>query len=374
MIITSISSKRKSDILKILFITFLCAVVIFLTYKGFIIFREQWSKAADFQYMVHNATLPVRCLFIEPNQIGVKAWQVGDYSLYKLKSNKANMLISFQVVSSIQDQHGKNLHWIRSTGLKRLYESVEIEFWRLVKERSFQRNNVVKSFDYVAGSIPVPNAPRTLPAPSHKTILNKIGDEVVETEVGFIQCSRYLASLVSAYGESEPLLELWVNPDVRPLGVVRARWRDTYLEIVKMELPTSWELPKALNTQLEMKRSDSDNLCRQCHVDGIGGKDVKIYRSGYTLNAAEIDLTESLFHQLQSGMINIGDSIGLAVIPKYGRRRLNKFVQFTCRKGSFWVKSNETDEVLLSMDAVLHEEHLRAIPHHGRLVLYKVWE
>lgn len=374
MIITSISSKRKSDILKVLFVTFLCAVVIFLTYKGFMDFHQRWSKAADFEYIVHTSTLPIRCLFIEPDQIGVKAWYIGDYSLYKLKSNTENMLISFQVVSSVQDQHGKNLHWIRSTGLKRLYKPADIELWRLVRKRSFQRNDVVKSFDYVKGFIPVPNAPRVLPAPSHKTVLNKIGAEVVETEVGFIHCNRYLASLVSADGDSKPLLELWTNPEVRPLGIARARWQDAHLEIVKMEPPASWELPKVLNTQLEMKKSDSDNLCIQCHVDSIGGIDVKIYESGYTLNGAEIDLTQSLFHQLQSGMIDIGDSLGLVVMPKYNRRGLDKFVQFAWRKGSFWVKSNEEDEVRLSMDAVLHEGHLRAIPHHGRLVLYKVWE
>ena len=168
------------------------------------------------------------------------------------------------------------------------------------------------------------------------------------------------------------MLELWVNPDVRPLGIVRARWQDTYLEIVERKLPSSWDLPNVLNTQLEMKKSDSDNMCVQCHVDGIGGKDLRLYNAGYALNGAEIDLTESLFHQFQSGMIHTGDSLQLGVIPKHWRRDQGQFMQFTWRKGSFWIKSDERDKVTFSIDATLFEGHLRAIPHQGRLGL--VWK
>ena len=368
MTITSITSKPKTEILKILFGIFFFGVVILLTYKVFMDFRGRWSKAADFEYIVRDATLPIRCLFIEPDQLGVKEWHEGDYSRYKLKSNTEDLLISFQIVSSVEDQNGKKLHWIRSTGLK----PSGIEYWRLVNQRSFQQKDKVKSFDYVDGSIPVPNTRGKPPALSHKTVLNKIGTEVIETEVGLIHCNRYLASLVSEDGESEPLLELWVNPNVRPLGIIRARWRDTYLEIVERKLPSSWDLPKVLNTQLEMKKSDSDNMCLQCHVDSIGGKDVRIYNAGYVLNGAEIDLTESLFHQLQSGMIHTGDFLQLIVIPKHWRRGQDQFVQFAWGKGRFWVKSDERDKVTFSMDATLFEEHLRAIPHQGRLGL--VWK
>ncbi|MDE0322444.1 MAG: hypothetical protein OXN27_00850 [Candidatus Poribacteria bacterium] len=195
---------------------------------------------------------------------------------------------------------------------------------------------------------------------------------MVETDVGSIDCSHYLVSLATANGESEPLLELWANPEVRPLGIVRARWRDAYLEIVEMELPPSWEPPKVLNTQLEMKKSDSDNACVQCHADGIGGKDVKTYNAGYVLNGAEIDLTESLFHQFQAGMIHTGDSLQLGVIPKHRRYRQDQFVQFAWRQGTFWVKSDEMDKVTFSIDATLFEGHLRAIPYQGRLGL--VWK
>lgn len=370
MIVTSIASKPKTEILKILFGISFAGVVILLTYKVFMDFQGRWSKAADFEYVVRHATLPIRCLFIEPYQIGVKEWHEGDYALYKLKSNANTdeVLISFQVVSSVEDRSGKKLYWIRSTGLK----PSGIEYWRLVNQRSFQRKDEVKSFDYVEGSIPVPNLPRGFPALSHKTVLNKIGDEVIETDVGAIHCSRYLASLAAAKGESEPLLELWVNPEVRPLGIVRARWQDTYLEIVERELPSSWDLPKVLNTQLEKKNTTSDNRCVQCHVDGIGGKDLMMYNAGYVLNGAEIDLTASLFHQFQAEMIHTGDALELIVIPKHSRRGQDQFVQFTSKSGSFWVKSDETDKVPFSMDATLFEKHLRAIPHQGRLNL--VWE
>jgi len=334
-------------------------------------FRGRWSRAAELEYLVRESTLPIRCRFIDPSQVGVKEWHTGDYSLYKLKSNTDNMLISFQVVSSVQNQQEKKFHWIRGRGLKQFNKPADIERWRLVSERSFQRKNEVKSFDYIDGFIPVPNATRKFPAFPHETVLKKIGDEVVETEVGSIHCSHHFAYLVSENGESKPLLELWVNPEVRPLGIVRARWRDAYMEIVQTVPASSWEIPKVHNTQLEIKKSDSDNMCIQCHVDGIGGKDVEIYSSGYILSGAEIDLTESLFHHLQSGMISIGDSIQLVVVPKHRRQGLEKFVRFTWRKGSFWVKSNESDEVSLSMDATLHEGHLRAIPHQGRLIV--VW-
>ena len=368
MTLISIFSKRKTDILKILFGISFAGIVIFLTYKTFMDFRDRWSKAATFKYTVRSATLPIRCMFIDPDQLGVKEWHEGDYSLYKLKSNTEELLISFQVVSSVEAQNGKKLYWIRNTGLK----PSGIEYWRLVNQRSFQRKDEVKSFDYVDGSIPVPNERRKHPALSYKTIFNKIGNEVIETEVGVIQCSRYLASLVSEDGESQPLLELWGNPNVRPLGIVRARWQDTYLEIVEKKLPSSWDLPKVLNTQLEMKKSDSDNMCVQCHVDGIGGKDIRIYNAGYVLNSAEIDLTESLFHQLQSGMIQTGAALQLGVISKHRRRGQDQFVQFTWRKGNFWVKSDERDKVSFSMDTTLFHGHLRAIPHQGRLDL--VWK
>ena len=204
-------------------------------------------------------------------------------------------------------------------------------------------------------------------SPSYPVILEDIGTEIVKTPVGDFECQHYFAGIRSPIGKFNPILELWTNPSVRPLGIVKLRWQDETLDLVDLKAPLSAETP-IVNSKILNRHVIRDQGCVGCHEKEIGGKDLK-FLSRYLLSAKELNLTKCLFHYYQDGLVKTSDLVRLQTILHLGRFNPKEFVQFTWRKGSFWVKTDPVGKLAISLDSLVIHENLRVLPQSGALIL-----
>ena len=338
------------------------AITTIFTVKIFLNLQKRWSNAEIFQDVIINAPLFVRHLLISPEQLGIDTWYVGDYAAYRLNTNVESKKISFYVAA--RDTGESKHYWLRSEGLSQFNE-VQLELWRLLNETSLHLGSEVNGFFFADDPFLLPLNPVMFP--SVPVLLEDRGSEVLTTPVGDFKCQHYFASSRSPSGKLEPLLELWANSSVRPLGIVRARWRDETLDLVDVKPSLPIELPKVLSATLSKKPLQKRG-CIQCHHEGMGGRYLT-FPSKYRLSGVEVNLTECLFHYYQAGLIQTSDPIRLQVFSRSKRIASRELVRLTWAKGSLWVKANPLGQLTFSLDALASQEDLRATPRRGSLVL-----
>ena len=336
----------------------ICVFVVFI----FLDFWQQWRVASAFQTRVHDAPLRVRHLLISPEQVNVKNWQVGDTSVYYLQTNTGSEQLTFQVAA--QDTGGSDQFWLRiNDGFQ--FNGVDIEFWRLLDKTNLRPGNELRGFYFARDTIPVPVPLRRFPPVS--VVLEKQSDEVIITPMGSIKCEHILAYARSPDGKREPLLELWANPTVRPLGIVRARWQDASLELVQADTNTVPEIPEVLLAEFN-KNTPKVRACTGCHAEGIGGKNIKLQAINW-LSGEALNLTASLFHHRQAKFLKDEDLIHLYLTGKSGETSKRALARFSWKNGSFSVKPDKTGQVILSLDAIANQSDITVQPSIGQLVL-----
>ena len=336
----------------------ICAFII-LTFLGF---WKQWKLASAFQSRIHNASLSARLLLIAPEQVKVKNWEVGNSSAYHLRTNTESKQLTFQVVA--QDASGSDRFWLRTTGISK-FKGVDIEFWRLLDKTNLRIGSELRGFYFSLDAIPFPFPLRKfLPVP---VFLEKQGDEVIITPIGAINCEHIFAYVRSPDGAREPLLELWTNPAVRPLGIVRARWRDAFLNLVESDTKAVLEIPPVLLAEFD-RNTPLERSCTRCHAAGIGGKALKLV-SINVLSGESLNFTTALFHHKKAKFLKQEHLIHIHFAGKSRRARKRVLARFSWENGSFWVKPNKTGQVILSLDAIMLQSNITVQPSTGQLSL-----
>ena len=328
----------------------------------FLDFWQQWKAASAFQTRVHNAPLRVRHLLISPEQVNVKNWQVGDTSVYHLQTNTESKQLTFQVAA--QETRRRDRFWLKTTGLFQ-FKGVDIELWRLLDNKNLRPGSELRGFYFSIDGLPFP-APRHRFPPS-PVVLEKRGDSVVVTPIGSIKCEHVFAYVRSPDGALEPLLELWVNSAVRPLGIVRARWQDASLELVQADTNAVPEIPQVLLSEFD-RNTHMERACTRCHAAGIGGKDIKLEAINW-LRGEALNLTTALFHHRQAELLKEANLIHLYFTEKSRQARKRAFARFSWKNGSFWVKPDKTGQVILSLDAIANKSNIAVQPSIGQLAL-----
>lgn len=340
--------------IRVLYSSVVCITCIFTVFV-FLDFRKQWKTAQTFRQATHNVPLSIRHLFIAPKQMKVENWQVGESSVYHLKTNKESKQISFHVAA--QDN---NRFWLRTDGLVQFHE-VDIEIWRLLDKTNLRPGNELRGFYFLRNAIPFPFPPLKLPP--YPVILEKLGDEAMVTPIGTLITEHYFAYVRSPDGELEPLLELWTNPTVHPLGLVRARWRDASLDLLRADTNAITEISSVLLSEFD-RDTPMDGSCTRCHTEGVGGKDLKLEFMNW-FNGEALNLTTALFHHRQAKIIK-QDNLMYIQLTEKSRRALTRF---SGEKGSFWVKPDARGWVRISMDTIAHQGNITVQPNTGHLVL-----
>ena len=346
---------------RILYGGIVCITFIF-TLLVFRDFQRQRRTSDVFQQVIYSAPLNMRYLLIAPEQVKVENWQVGDSSVYRLKTNAESRQISFHVAA--RDAKRENQFWLKMDGFLQ-FNDVEIEFWRLLDKTNLRPGSETRGFFFSHNGIPFPTPP--VKFLSNPVALEKLGDEVVETPIGALKCEHVLAYIHSPDGELLPLLELWTNPAIRPLGLVRARWRDAFLDLVAANTNNVSEIPWILLSEFD-RDTPLDGSCSRCHADGIGETDLKLESIDW-LSGTKLNLTTGLFHSRQAKIVEPGDLITIQLTEASQRARKQALVRFSWEKGSFWIKPNERSQLRLSLDAIAHQSNIILESSIGRLDL-----
>lgn len=354
-----------------LFTSILVCITALLTFWIFLDFQKRWKAAAAFHAIVSDAPISIRHLFISPKQLGVHAWDLGDYAAYQLRTKTRQKQISFHVAA--QEAPPSRQHWVRTKGLVSL-NGVDIEIWRLLNVQSLRPGSEKAEVLFANGSIPFPLRQRR--APVSPVSLEHVGEEAVDTAIGTFTCQHYFVQLQAPDGTTAPLLELWATPAVPPLGIVRARWRDEVLELVQTQTLPPPELPEMLSKTINTRKGDDNeanaeplaSVCAQCHEPEMGGKHLTL-KALTTLSGVELDFTQALYHSTAAGLTRPHNSLSLQLISLRGKRLASGPVRFTWEKGSFRVQTDLTGRLVLSLDETAHRGNVRVNTREGRLVL-----
>ena len=340
--------------LLILYGSVVCITCI-LTVLIFLDFRERRKVSQQFQQTTHNAPLSMRILLIAPEQLKVKSWQVGDASVYHLKTKTADKQISFHVAA--RDTR-RDLFWLRTVGLFQ-FKEVDVELWRLLDKTTLSPGSEQRWFYFSPNAIPF-SIPQVR-FPPRNVVLEKLGDEDIVTPFGTIRCEHAFAYVRSPDGELEPFLELWSNPAVSPLGLVRARWQDASFDL-KVNTKSVPKIPPILLAEFD-RNTHLEGSCTRCHTERIGGKNLKLEYINL-LSGATLNLTEVLFHHRHAEIVKPDDLMHL----HFGKKS-KQIVRFSWKKGSFWIQSEIKRGIRLSLDTIAHQGNITVQPSTGRLTL-----
>lgn len=335
-----------------------CLVTLFV----FLDFRKHWKASESFQSLVRNAPLSVRHLYIAPEQLQVRNWQVGEFADYHLQTNTTSRLLSFHVAA--QDSKTGNRFWLRTEGFTE-FNKTKIELWRLLDETNLRPGSEQWGFLFPQGAIPLPFAPVTFL--SNPIVFEELENQVIETSIGNLECRHYFVYVRSQGKELVPLLELWTNPTVRPLGIVRARWRGVSLDLVQTGINPSMKIPESLQKDLN-RTTPIDGTCIRCHTKEIGGNNL-ISESIRWISGEALNLTEVLLHYQQAGIVKIEDPIQIHFTGYSRRSRQKAFVRFSWEKGSFWIKPNNNGQIVVFFDEIANQGNIVIQPHKGRLAV-----
>lgn len=358
-----------------------------LTFWIFLDFQKKRKTVSTFQTIIGNASLIERHLFISPAQLAVHAWNVGDMAVYQLKTNTYSKQLTFHVAAQPETSFS-NTFWLRVGGLIRS-NTADVDFWRLLSVKSLLPGKEGTDVFYTNNAIPFLQQQKLFPA--YPVILEPAGKVSIKTAGGTFKCHHYFAHLQAPDGSTEPLLELWTNSSVLPLGIVRARWRDEVLELIHTQTQFRYDIPEMLSKtikginlqkpdiatsapketehyQAKFSGAPSTSVCTQCHDSKIGGKQLKL-ENLTTISGLELDLTQALYHTYASQLAPPHKYLSLRSITQRGQLLNVEQMRFTWAKGSFSVKTNLLGPLIFSLDEIAQQSNIRVTTTKGRLVL-----
>ena len=228
--------------------------------------------------------------------------------------------------------------------------------------------------------------------PPYSVVMESVGEVDVKTVNDTFKCQHYFVHLQAPDGSKKPLLELWANSSVLPLGIVRARWQDEVLELVQAGTQPLQDIPEMLSKTIKRQNLKSPDIktsltkeneshqtvsefssvsvCTQCHDSGLGGKHLNLEALA-VISGTELDLTESLYHSYTAQLAQPYNRLSLQSISQRGKRLSKERVQFSWEKGSFSisVRNNLLSRLVFSLDEIAHQGNVRVTTTNGRLVL-----
>ena len=189
-------------------------IVIVLKAEKFQVKRTQLSSEKD--GFKHNLNL------ITPAELGVDGWQVGDYAEYQYSQYLSQVpsfeTMVFRIIGELKNADSLQ-HWLRITGT--VFEGkVPDELYQLVSPHDMWMTSANRRHK--------PPQKHVSSESEHFAVkLVKLGQDKIETQAGHFECMHYRVEL----GPDLPAPEIWADPKVRPLGIVRLQSKYEVLEL-----------------------------------------------------------------------------------------------------------------------------------------------
>lgn len=214
---------------------------------------------------------------IASTQLGIAQWQIGDSATYRytsklttpqaviekyfgpdgIKARLSSRDVKFHIIAELNTS-GEKRHWLRVTGLD-FYRKIPKAIYRLVMPNDLRTTPETPWFNFVNDYIPV----RTMNCDQTSTplaTLVKLEAVALQTPAGRFDCIRYRVEFST---DATPI-EIWVNPKILPLGIVRVSTPKEVLELTDYGRDTDIQIPELIQPVIE-GISTLKKGCNSCH-------------------------------------------------------------------------------------------------------------
>ena len=205
---------------------------------------------------------------LQPATVGVPAWSVGDFSRYFFRDERIDdsREVQFTIVTGLESDHAvskvfeidpEGQFWLQVSGF-RGFRDIHKDLFQLVTRQDMRVTSSDLSFQVQTDYFPLHHTiydPYPVPPFAKLTLL---GQETLATAVGELACDHYRMDVGSAH------LDIWTNPTVSPLGLVRAKNDFQILELQTFGTGMKTTIPDMIQPLLD-GRSTLRKGCASCH-------------------------------------------------------------------------------------------------------------
>ena len=213
---------------------------------------------------------------IPPAQLGIAQWQIGDYATYRyrrrstpgavleryfgpdvMKERWSSRDVNFHIIAELTKSEQRH-HWMRITGLS-FYRNIPKDIYRLVSHSDLRITPDTPRYDFVRNYIPKRfNVYQQVATPM--ATLVKPEEVSLETPAGKFECIHYRVKV----GANLTPVEIWTNPNILPLGIVRVSTPNEVLELASYGRDTEFNIPELIHPVIE-GISTLERGCSSCH-------------------------------------------------------------------------------------------------------------
>lgn len=214
---------------------------------------------------------------ISPAQLGVAQWQIGEYAVYRYrrklgtpalvleryfspdatKARLASRDVRFDIIGELS-KSGRKRYWMRVTGLV-FFRAIPADIYRLVFTDNLRITSETPRYDFARGYVPLRFSLCHQTSTPLATLV-KLDEVSLETPAGSFDCIRYRAE----FGSVAPPIEIWANPYILPLGIVRASTPYEVLELAAYGRDMDFNIPELIHPVIE-GISTLEQGCTSCH-------------------------------------------------------------------------------------------------------------
>lgn len=235
------------------------------------VFRKVSDKESDLPTnMLHVLNL------VPPTQLGVAQWQIGDYATYQysrhsempasaleqdipdfLKERLVPREVKFHIIGELTTS-GQRRYWMRVTGFS-FYRTIPRDIYRLVSHADLRITPETPRFNFLRNYVPQRVGGSQQTSMPMATLV-KLEEVTLETPEGLFECIHYG---IEVGGKSTPI-EIWVNPQISPRGIVRVKTPNEVLELTAYGKDTDFDIPELFRPVIE-GISTLKVGCNSCH-------------------------------------------------------------------------------------------------------------
>lgn len=212
---------------------------------------------------------------IPPVQLGVVSWQIGDYAQYQYTSKLiesrprleqyfgtegaearlSSRDVKFHIIAELPITEQKS-YWMLATGLD-FFKAVPNDIYRLVSPAELRITPETPRFDFVRNYVPLPF--KSCQQASLGKLI-KLDDVELQTPAGRFKCVHYRVE----FGADDEPVEIWANPKILPLGIVRINTPRENLELISYGRDTEFNIPEIISPLIQGISKLGDG-CTSCH-------------------------------------------------------------------------------------------------------------
>lgn len=201
---------------------------------------------------------------IRPADFGITNWAVGQFAEYQAyerfvhsgKSVSPPKAVSFQVIDSLTEK-GATRFWLKVMGLAQ-DRGIPKDVFRLAEPADLRITPENRYYDFIRNYIPVNETTRNRPTVEPPRFA-RLRSEVIQTQAGKIECDYYITVDSGVFQ-----LEVWVNRNVAPLGVVKVQTPGESMELVRYGTNANLDIPETIRPVLRGV-SKLEYGCTSCH-------------------------------------------------------------------------------------------------------------